>query len=124
MEFADNTVDPATGTIAVRALFDNPQGLLVPGQYVTVLLSKGKARTLPVVPQAAVQEDREGRFVFVVDEENRVVVRRIETGPLVGAGWAVESGLEPGERVIVQGVQKVRPGLVVKIAGAGGRGGM
>ena len=114
VDFVDNVVDAATGTIAVRAVFDNKVNLLLPGQYVTVLVSRSEARQLPVVPQAAVLEDREGRYVLVVDRKNEVVQRRITTGPFVGTDWAVKSGLATGELVIVQGVQKVRPGQTVK----------
>jgi membrane fusion protein (multidrug efflux system) len=114
LAFADNEVDADTGTIAVWAEFDNPQAILLPGQYVTVLLSLSNPRRLPVVPQSAVQEDREGRYVFVVDGDNKVQQRRITTGAVVGVNWAVEAGLMAGETVIVQGVQKVRPGQVVE----------
>jgi len=114
IDFVNNEVDTRTGTIAVRAVFDNPDVLLLPGQYVTILVSKRKSRILPVVPQSAVQEDRKGPYVLVVDNRNRVIQRRIKTGPFVGPNWAVESGLAKGEMVIVQGVQKVRPGQSVK----------
>ncbi|MFZ0449281.1 MAG: efflux RND transporter periplasmic adaptor subunit [Desulfatiglandaceae bacterium] len=114
IDFVNNEVDATTGTISVRAVFDNPDGLLLPGQYVTVLVSKSKPKILPVVPQSAVQEDREGPYVLVVDNQNRVVQRRVRTGPFVGSGWAVESGLAKGEMIIVQGVQKVHPGQTVK----------
>jgi membrane fusion protein (multidrug efflux system) len=114
LAFADNEVDADTGTIAVWAEFENPHGILLPGQYVTVLLSLSNPRRLPVVPQSAVQEDREGRYVFVVDGDNKVQQRRITTGAVVGVNWAVEAGLMAGETVIVQGVQKVRPGQVVE----------
>ena len=114
LAFADNEVDAGTGTIAVWAEFENPQAILLPGQYVTVLLSLSSPRRLPVVPQSAVQEDREGRYVFVVDGDNKVQQRRITTGAVVGVNWAVEAGLMAGETVIVQGVQKVRPGQVVE----------
>ncbi|MGD8542276.1 MAG: efflux RND transporter periplasmic adaptor subunit [Desulfobacteraceae bacterium] len=114
LAFADNEVDADTGTIAVWAKFENPHGILLPGQYVTVLLSLSNPRRLPVVPQSAVQEDREGRYVFVVDGDNKVQQRRITTGAVVGVNWAVEAGLMAGETVIVQGVQKVRPGQVVE----------
>lgn len=114
IDFVNNEVDATTGTIAVRAIFDNPDGLLLPGQYVTVLVSKRKPRILPVVSQSAVQEDREGHYVLVVDNQDKVIQRRIKTGPFVGSYWAVESGLAKGEMVIVLGVQKVRPGQTVK----------
>jgi membrane fusion protein (multidrug efflux system) len=114
LDFAEHEVDPATGTIPIRAVFDNPDHLLLPGQFVTVQISRQQARKLPVVPQAAVQEDREGRYVFIVDHENRVHQRRIKTGAVIDTVWAVQSGLSAGEMVIVQGVQKVRPGQTVK----------
>lgn len=118
VDFVDNIVDPATGTIAVRVLFKNPQGLLLPGQYVTLLVTRSKPKPMPVVPQAAVLEDNDGRYVLLVDDRNRVVVRRMKTGPTVGINWAVESGLAVNERVIIEGVQKVRPGQIVKTAAA------
>lgn len=114
IDFVNNEVDPSTGTIAVRAVFDNPDGLLLPGQYATVLVSRSKPKVLPVVPQSAVQEDREGPYVLVVDDQSRVIQRRIKTGPFVGSHWAIESGLAKGEMIIVQGVQKVHPGQTVK----------
>ena len=114
VDFVDNTVDAKTGTIAIWAVFDNHDGLLLPGQYVTALISRSQGKQLPMVPQAAVQEDHDGRYVLVVDSENRVIQRRITTGPVVHTQWAVESGLAAGEMVIVQGVQKVRPGQIVK----------
>ena len=113
-DFVDNQVDPHTGTIAVRAIFDNPQEILLPGQYVTVLINCVQGKRALMVPQSAVQEDREGRFVFVVNGEKKVVQRRIATGKVIGGKWMVESGLAPGESVIVQGVQKVRPGQTVE----------
>jgi membrane fusion protein (multidrug efflux system) len=114
VDFVDNTVDAKTGTIAIWAVFDNHEGLLLPGQYITALISLRQGKQLPTVPQAAVQEDHDGRYVLVVDSENRVIQRRITTGPVIGSQWAVESGLATGEMVIVQGVQKVQPGQIVK----------
>ncbi|MFO1153710.1 MAG: efflux RND transporter periplasmic adaptor subunit [Rhodospirillales bacterium] len=107
--FVDNRVDPTTGTIAVRASFDNPDRLLVPGLFVTVVVEQARPESTLLVPQAAVQEDQAGRYVLVVDGENKVEVRRIGTGERVGIHWAV-TGLSEGERVIYEGIQKVRPG--------------
>jgi RND family efflux transporter MFP subunit len=118
VDFVNNVVDVSTGTIAVRALFSNTEGTLIPGQYVTVLVARKEPKPMPVVPQAAVLEDHDGRYVLLVDDKNRVAVRRIKTGPVVGVNWAVESGLAINERVIVEGLQKVRPGQIVKTAGA------
>lgn len=114
VDFVDNVVDVSTGTIAVRAVFKNPKGILIPGQYVTVLVARSEPNLMPVVPQAAVLEDHDGRYVLLVDDRNQVSVRRVKTGPVVGVNWAVESGLTVNEKVIVEGVQKVRPGQIVK----------
>lgn len=114
IDFIDNQVDSATGTIAVRAEFDNPEDRLIPGQYVNVLLILAEPKMLPVVPQAAVQQDHEGTYVLTVDKDDQVVVRRVKTGPVIDNLWAVESGLTEGEMVIVEGVQKVQPGMTVK----------
>ena len=123
IDFVDNTIDPRTGTIAVWALFPNPGTALLPGQYVTVLVSRTEPKMMPVVPQAAVLEDREGRYALMVDEKSQVAVRRITTGPLTGSNWAVVSGLTAGEKVIVEGVQKVQPGMVVKTVSDGDQSG-
>jgi membrane fusion protein (multidrug efflux system) len=114
VDFVENEVDAATGTIAVRAVFENHDGLLVPGQYVTVLVSQDRGTRMPVVPQEAVQEEREGRYVLIVDMNNMVVKRPITMGPSIGAKWAVKEGLTGGEMVIIQGIQKVKPGQSVK----------
>jgi membrane fusion protein (multidrug efflux system) len=112
-DFVDNRVDPSTGTIAVRAVFHNPKKLLVPGLFVTVVLQSTEARPALLIPQAAVQEDQGGRFVLVVGADSKAEVRRIETGARVGVLWEVTSGLAAGERVIYEGLQKVRPGGAV-----------
>jgi len=114
MDFVDNAVDPRTGTIAVRALFDNPDGMLLPGQYVTVMVTRSKPKLMPVVPQSAILEDHDGHYVFVVDDQNRVIMRRVKTGPVIGVNWAMASGIVAGENVIVEGIQKIQPGQVVK----------
>jgi len=114
VDFVDNAVDPATGTIAVWVLFDNPGGVLLPGQYVRLLLSRSKPRLMPVVPQASVLSDKDGHYVLVVDAKNVVEQRRVTTGAPVGPNWAVEEGIKAGETVIVEGVQKARPGQSVK----------
>lgn len=113
IEFIDNEVDPNTGTIAIRALFDNPHGLLLPGQFVNVTVTRGAANFAPVVPHRAVQQDRSGQFVLVVDEGNVVIERRVTLGANTGDGWAVTDGLADGERVIVDGFQKATPGAPV-----------
>jgi len=112
VSFVDNQVDPATGTIAVRAEFGNPDGLLIPDQYVTVLAKAKSPQLKPIVPQAAVLIGKEGHYVLTVDN-GIAATRPITIGPVVGNGWAVESGLKAGEKIIVSGIQKVRPGMPV-----------
>jgi RND family efflux transporter MFP subunit len=119
IDFIDNQVDPGTGTIAVRAAFDNPAGVLLPGQYVSVMIRRSEPRQMPVIAQSAVLEDRQGRYVFVVDEQNKIQQRRIVTGGALQDRWVVETGLEAGETIVVQGVQKVTPGMAVQPAAAG-----
>lgn len=113
IDFIDNRVDPTTGTITVRAEFANPDLLLVPGQFVTVLVQAETESTGLVVPQAAVQRDQTGPYVMVVDDADTVRRRRIETGERVGIHREITDGLSEGEHVIYQGLQKVRSGMVV-----------
>lgn len=121
IEFLDNVIDESTGTIAVRAVLSNPDGQLLPGQYVTVLVSRSDSRPEPVVPQAAVLEDRQGRYVLSVDEESRVAQRRIITGIMTDGYWSVKEGLSAGDLVIVEGIQKVQPGQTVATRTMDGR---
>ncbi len=115
VDFVDNQVDPATGTMAVWALFDNSDLKLLPGQYVTVMLSRSQPEMMPVVPQAAVLNNQQGSYVMVVDKKSRAVVRPVTIGVEMGTDWTVKSGLSEGDRVIVQGIQKVRSGQIVRI---------
>jgi membrane fusion protein, multidrug efflux system len=111
--FLDIQVDSATDTVLVRAQVPNPEGLLVPGGIVGVTVERGVPRSALVVPQSAVQLDQAGRYVLVVDEAKRVELRRVTTGVEQGRDIVVTEGLKPGELVIVEGIQKVRPGQVV-----------
>ncbi|WP_369693788.1 efflux RND transporter periplasmic adaptor subunit, partial [Flexistipes sinusarabici] len=85
------------------------------GEYVRVFLEEAKKEMAPGVAQIAVQRDNEGAFVYVVDERNKVEQRRITIGPTVNNKFIVTSGLKQGEKVIVRGIQKVRPGMTVNI---------
>ena len=116
IDFVDNEMDPATGTIAIRAEFDNSENLLIPGQYITVLVTLTQPKLRPVVPPAAVLANQKGHYVLVVDSENVANARQITIGRAVGDMWAVESGLTAGERVVVEGIQKVTPGDPVQIS--------
>ncbi len=113
VDFRDNRINPTTGTQTARGKFPNPDKLLLPGQYVEVVVQIGEEQERLVVPQASVQEDQAGRFVLVVDNNDTVAIRRVVLGDQHGIYYVVESGLSEGERVIFQGVQKVRPGMTV-----------
>ena len=114
-DFIDNRVDPATGTVKVRAVFPNEKGGLIPGQYVTAVVSSSSAHEVILVPQAAVSEDQQGHFVMVVNKESQVKVKRVEMGDRIDVSWVVEKGLTPGDQVIVEGIQKVRSGQHVEV---------
>jgi membrane fusion protein (multidrug efflux system) len=111
--FADVQADPSTDTIAIRAQFPNPRQLLVDGALVTAIVETAAPEQVVVVPQQALQVDQGGAYVLVVDAENKVEVRRFKSGPVVDGMVPVTEGLSEGERIIVDGVQKVRPGIVV-----------
>jgi membrane fusion protein (multidrug efflux system) len=113
IQFADNRVDPSTGTVSVYVDFPNAEHLLLPGQFVTVILSSSEASEQILVPQAAVQLNQAGPFVLVVDSESKVEVRPITMGDRTGTEVVVLDGLSAGETIIVEGIQKVRPGIAV-----------
>jgi membrane fusion protein (multidrug efflux system) len=113
-DFIDNKIDEKTGTVLVRAEFANPDKLLLPGQFVTVVIERKEAKAAVVIPQAAVLTDQGGQYVLLVNDENKVEVRRIETGQRFGANWSLSKGLQAGERIVLYGAQKVRPGIEVK----------
>jgi membrane fusion protein, multidrug efflux system len=106
-------VSGSSDTVAVRAQLPNPQGILVAGGIVGVVVESETPKSALVIPQSAVQLDQAGRYVLVVDPSKKVELRRITTGPEQGAAITVTDGLKEGEQVIIEGVQKVRPGQVV-----------
>ncbi len=112
-DLIDNEVDPSTGTISIRLRFPNPDRILVPGQFVKVVLTSEVPVPQVVVPQVAIQENQTGPFVLVVGAKNQVAARPIATGARVGNDIVVTEGLEPGETIIVEGIQKARPGGTV-----------
>jgi membrane fusion protein (multidrug efflux system) len=114
LEYVDSEVNPQTGTVTVRAIFDNPRHVLVPGQFVTLITEEKNAPRLPVVPQTAVLRDKTGPYVYVLGADDVVSIRRIELGPQVETGWAVTKGLSGDEQVVVQGVQRLREGIKVR----------
>ncbi|HEY0523007.1 MAG TPA: efflux RND transporter periplasmic adaptor subunit [Stellaceae bacterium] len=109
----DNHIDVASGTIRARAKFDNPDGALVPGMFVSVKLASGTERDVLLVPDRAVGFDQSKKFVYVVDGNNKVVYREVELGKKVLAQRIALKGMQPGDRVIVDGTQRVKPDEVV-----------
>lgn len=114
LDYASNRVNPGTGTVTITARFPNPDGALVPGQFVRVRLQRGEAVERLLIPQQCVLEDMQGRYVFVVGEGDIVARRNVVLGQRQGTYWIVDSGLEAGDRVIVNGIQKVRSGMPVQ----------
>ncbi len=111
--FSDNQVDAATGTVAIYADFPNPDQLLLPGQFISAVVHQAEAKRLPTIPSAAVQRTRDGAQVYVVGADNRVTLRKIADTTSVGNEVAVGNGLRDGEIVVVSGLQKIKPGMVV-----------
>ncbi|HTE75151.1 MAG TPA: efflux RND transporter periplasmic adaptor subunit [Xanthobacteraceae bacterium] len=109
----DVQVQPDTDTILVRAQLPNPEGMLIPGGIVGVLVERGAPQSLLVIPQSAVQLDQAGRYVMVVGADKKVEQRRIVTGVEQGRDIVVTQGLKEGDLVIVEGIQKVHPGQIV-----------
>lgn len=125
LEYVSPTIDTSTGTLAVRAILKNPNGVLVPGYFVRVRVGVDEQNSL-LVPDAALGSDQGGRYVLVVDKDNVVEQRKVTIGPKVGELRAIESGLTAGDRVVVAGIlraipgQKVDPQLRTATAPAGG----
>jgi membrane fusion protein (multidrug efflux system) len=113
INFYDIQTNRGTDTITVRALLPNPDGWLMDGQIVDVTVEVGQPKQALMIPQAALQLDRSGSYVLVVDHDDKVAQRRVTLGAVEGSEVVVEQGLEAGERVIVEGIQKVRPGQKV-----------
>ncbi|MBU2707375.1 efflux RND transporter periplasmic adaptor subunit [Zooshikella marina] len=113
-DFMDNRVDQTTGTIKIRAVFPNENKTLLPGQYVTLILRQKTPQQALLVPQASVQENQQGKFVLVVNSEKVVEARPVKLGQRVKTRWEVIDGLNPGETIITEGIQKVKIGGKVK----------
>jgi membrane fusion protein, multidrug efflux system len=110
----DPQVDPQTDTLIMRATIPNPERTLTDGQFVTAIVRERQEAPRLVVPQAALQVDQSGYYVLVVNDQHKVEQRRVQTGPQRGTDVVVTSGVKEGEQVIVDGIQKVRPGQVVQ----------
>ena len=116
----DRTVDPKTGTLKVRASFPNAANQLRPGQFARVRVAAEERANAVLVPQVAVQELQSAKYVLVVDSDNKIVQRTITVADRIDDSFIVTDGLKAGERVVTEGVQKVRPGMVVKPTTTGG----
>ena len=120
LQFTDVSVDESTGMVSLRALFPNPEHILLPGMYVRAVIAEGVDENALLVPQRARRRDPKGQASgLLVDGGGKVDVRLVDVGRTVGDSWQVLSGLKPGDRVIVEGGQNVRPGMSVKIRGEG-----
>jgi membrane fusion protein, multidrug efflux system len=113
IDFLDNTVNQGTDTVQVRAAFANPDRVLVDGQLVTVVAEEGKGESALVVPQQALQVDQTGPYVLVVDKDNKIQIRRVETDVARGVNIVIRKGLAADELIVTEGIQRVRPGQVV-----------
>jgi membrane fusion protein (multidrug efflux system) len=119
LQFTDITVDPATGSVTVRAIMPNPKHVLLPGMFVRARVEQGVNDHALLVPQVGVTHDSSGRATaLVVGPDNKVELRTIQATGTAGTNWVVDSGLNDGERVIVSGVQKVQPGASVRAVDA------
>ncbi|MFM0050961.1 efflux RND transporter periplasmic adaptor subunit [Caballeronia grimmiae] len=119
LQFTDVTVDPTTGSVTVRAIFQNKDRVLLPGMFVRGRIEEGVNPSALVVPQIGITHDQKGTpTALVVGDDNKVALRQLVTSGTYGQNWVVESGLKAGDRVIVQGVDKVRPGAEVKVVPA------
>jgi membrane fusion protein, multidrug efflux system len=115
LKFTEVTVDQGTGTVLLRAVFPNPNHLLMPGMYVHAIIQEGVNRNGLTVPQKAVSRNtRDEAVVLVIEEGNKVGQRVVQTGQAIGDQWVITAGLKEGDRVIVDGLQSIRPGMLVE----------
>ncbi|HEX9949568.1 MAG TPA: efflux RND transporter periplasmic adaptor subunit [Thermodesulfobacteriota bacterium] len=124
VKFSDVTVDPSSGSFILRMVFPNPKQILLPGMYVRAIVQEGEMDRAILVPQQGVSRDPKGNpIALIVDSSDKVQQRMLTLDQAIGDRWLVTSGLTPGERVIVEGAQKVRPGASAKVVPFQERGG-
>jgi membrane fusion protein (multidrug efflux system) len=115
LQFRDVTVDPTTGSVILRVVFPNPKGILLPGMFVRAVVEEGVNPKALMIPQQAVSRDPKGNpLTLIVDAEGKVQQRMLTLDRAIGNAWLVKAGLAAGERVIIEGMQKVKPGISVK----------
>lgn len=120
LQFSDVTVDASTGAITLRALFPNPEDVLLPNMYVQAVIEEGVRENAILVPQQAVTRDAKGQAIaMVVGSDNKVEPRQLKTARTLGSDWLLDSGLQAGDRVIIEGLQRATPGTVVQAVPAG-----
>jgi len=112
--FSDLAVDPSTNSVSLRALFPNPKQELLPGMFVRIRFPEAKLENAIKIPQRSLLSDAQGQYVMVVDSQGKVAVQRVKAGSMAGGDFIIDEGLSGGEKVIVNGVQKARPGAMVK----------
>jgi len=113
LDFVDNQLHTDSGTMRLRAVFDNTKGLFTPGLYAHVRVQMGQPKARVLVDDRAVGTDLANQFVYVVDAQHKVQYRKVSTGPLFHGLRVIDSGLKPGDEVVVNGLQRVRPGVAV-----------
>jgi membrane fusion protein (multidrug efflux system) len=115
LQFRDVTVDPATGSVMLRIVFPNPKGILLPGMFVRAVVEEGVNQKAIMIPQQAVSRDPKGNpIALIADAKGKVQQRILTIDRAIGNQWLVSSGIAPGEQVIVEGIQKVKPGASVR----------
>lgn len=114
-DFNDNKIDQSTGTVTMRATFKNPNNQLLHGEFVNVKLYSNNPVKTPIIPLVAVQENQAGKYVYKIDEQNLPQLTYIKIGGQHGDSWIIKEGLKAGDRVIVDGIQKVKPNQPVTI---------
>jgi RND family efflux transporter MFP subunit len=113
LDFTDNDISASTGTIALRAVFENKDKTLFPGLFARVRIPLGPPQQMLVIPNSAIGNDQQGDYVFVIEANDIVARRSIVKGPLTPDGCAIRSGLTPTDRVVVNGILNARPGAKV-----------
>jgi membrane fusion protein, multidrug efflux system len=123
LQFIDNQVDAKSGTVRVRAKFANTDGALIPGQFARLSMGQAKAEPVVAIDERAIGTDQNKKFVLVVDGDNKAVYREVMLGAVTDGLRIITAGLKPGERIVVNGLQRVRPGAVVapQMVSMGGR---
>ena len=116
LQFQDITVDPTTGAVILRVIFPNPKGVLLPGMFVRAVITEGINEQAILAPQQAVFRNPKGEaYTWIVTSENKIQQRMLTLDKAIGDKWLVSSGLNAGDRVVIEGIQKIKSGTSVKI---------